>query len=558
MAKYARLPDGTRLRFPDDATDEAMDRAIRERTRTEQGNSIVDPLPPMSLKDRATGVLDVAQSGLRGMVNYPAEVAAGVGGAIAGAVDPTITARQGYQDAKTRARQQITEGQGVVQSEHLRTPQGVRTAQAIGELPGISHMGRAIENIGSGIEHYAGPEARDVIGAGLSLATLRAPRVGRGSPAANQAVQRARQAGYTVPPTTTLGEGAYAGTKTERTAAGLGGSTQVNAKIVERNQQVTDRLAAQAGGLGGELPSPANLQRSVDEAHAAYDALKTFDVPVPLASSPTYAQRVADLGQGVAGFQSRPNRLVRTLQRELNTATPRVPNIVDKVRELRQQSFKNIGSDDVARQELGHAQRQAANILDDELDAFMQQAASQSNNPNLTSLLGRLHQEYTRARQQLSVLHDVSDAMNPATGSIDAAKIARLADSHTLNPQLQQIADAYNTVGPDGMRNIARAQRQAGTPLTSSDAYMVTLGGGMGAAAGGIAGAEAGGTALAATIGALGPPAARYLMRQYALRGQGARALGNATSATARTGARTTAAGMRVEDEDKLTRRGTR
>lgn len=514
-----------------------------------------------NLKTLAVGVPDIAISSARGLVNRPALVVRGLAGGIGGALSGQGFGA-GYEQAKAAGRAEIEAGEGIVRSERLRTPEGETAAAALGNLPGVQQVGQVLSNVKQGLDRLVGQPTSDTLAAGAELATLRGAqgiperipvagtggRLARGTGASEQAVAAAERLGYTPLPTTLVGrnpagQSLYAGTKTERTLAGLGGGEQVNARIAVRNQTITDRLAADAIKINEEFLTPVNVQMAVDHANAAYNKLKSFDVQVPLSSQ--YVNDVTRIGQGVAGFPSKPLPQIVALRDELLKATPSVPNIVDKVRSLREHAWRNRSSADPDAQLLGQAQRQAAEILDQELDRFMQTAAATTSNPNLQAILNRLYGEYTAARTQLSKLHDVRDAMNPVTGSIDAAVLARLSQTHRLAPELQQIADAYNAIGNDGMRNIQRATRIAGRPLTVADAAMGVVGANAGAYLGGPAVAASG-----AAIAALGPAAARLLAREYVLRGRQTRAIQHQLSIGARGTGAAVAAGEAVDTEE--------
>lgn len=572
MSRYAQIQGGPTLEFPDGTPDSVMDKAVQEHTAP-AGMWTPDRLQTAAqgLRTGAVGGADLVLSTARGMVNGPALALRGLVGGIQSRMNHQGF-EEGYQNAQAAGRQEINSGQGIVGNEALRTPEGAQLAAGISNLPGVSQIGQALGNIRQGANKLIGPAATDIGAQALNLATLRGaagipervaalPTGGRlthGTGAAADAVVNAEHAGFTPVPTTPVGRNEagrtqYAGTKTERTFAGLGGPEQVDARIAVRNQTVSDRLAAIDAKTGEEFPTPAGVDKAVAEQDKAYEALKKFDVPVPMTHQ--YVNQVAHLTDTTSKLSERPTQEIFDLQHRLldpaNTET--VPKIVDTIRELRRDGYMNTQSTDAKLQKLGKVQRQAADILDNQVDSHIQLLAKTTNNPNLQSILSRLHSEYTAARTQLSVLHDVRDAMNPTTGSIDASVLAKLsADGRKLAPNLQRIADAYRAIGANGMRNIARTAKIAGRPLNFGDAAMGVIAGTATAHMG-----TPGMAAAATAIAALAPAAARLAMREYALRGRGVRQVQHATSVGARAGALGVAAGENVGQPLDITiRRG--
>lgn len=131
----------------------------------------------MQSPDMGIAALDLGISGARALVNKPAVTLRALMGGAVGAVSPNDTFRNAYAQSKAAGRADIEAGRGIVRSERLRTPQGEIAAEAIGGLPGIRHIGQAINWAGQKIEDVAGPEVRDTVESAVSLATLgRAPR----------------------------------------------------------------------------------------------------------------------------------------------------------------------------------------------------------------------------------------------------------------------------------------------------------------------------------------------------------------------------------------------
>jgi len=483
----------------------------------------------MSVGDIATGVGDVAVSAARGLVNQPSVTLNATLGGLVNMLPGGVGFKEGYRLLKQQGREDIESGNELVQSERLRTPQGERVASAIANAPGFKQVNQALESIGGGIEKYAGPEARDIAGSIATLATLKGPRAAAPVTDAAKAVRDMRNAGYIVPPTTSMGAGKLAGPASERVLASVSGG--VDNAIAVKNQVVTDRFAARAARLSEDTTTPAGVEKATKQADDAYVQMKKLDVPVAL-QTPQFITDTMALGKGIAGFSDKTDKAIVRLQNSLLTAEPRVPNIVDKVRELRRDSFLNKAADDPARQRLGIAQRQAADILDNSLDQFLQRLAGRYPGRGIE----QLHAAYLDARSQLSTLHTIRDAMNPTTGSIDAAKIAQAATEKKLPAPLQVIANAYNA-NPKALRSVEKVAPSADFKV---NLVGTSVGAGVGASLGGVPGA---------VIGAIAPTLARFLAREYVTRGKQARLAQKAVGQANRTTARTIAAQHMVEDE---------
>lgn len=501
---------------------------------------------PMTVGQGIKGIADMAVSAARGTAHQVVGTAMGLGGALHQAGNalgiPGARPDMGYMQGRNAYMQAAADDQLPIKGAQLRTPEGQRMAEG---LMGSAYVGpamRAIENVGQGIERIAGPEARDLAGTGMVLAGARIPeKMPIGTPGARALVDMRRN-GFEPSPHTPIGGDRYAGTRTEREMSNLGGSTTVDDIIATRNQARTDEYVKAATGMPEVSPKAVDDARNV--AFQAYDGLKQLNIPVNLASDPTFVNGVMNLGrQGGSLASRRPSTALAELQQDLLVPRASIPELVDTVRDLRQQAFKNGQSADVQAQRLGQAQREAADLVDDQIESYLSWVGQSSGNPNLQSLLTRIVKEYKDARAQLSVLHDVSDSMNPTTGAVDPKLLAAASQTHKLHPELQRIADAYNTA-PEVMKPMSRTAKRASASMSAGDAVMAVPGAYAGALAGGAPAVVAG-----AGIGLLAPIAARYLMRSYAARGPKARAFQQATGASRRGITRAAVLGSQIEDQ---------
>lgn len=512
------------LRAADKAGDTAAARAIAaELQKLNTAPPQEQQLTPWQLTKRMARA--GAETALTSMAGLGTQMRGTLAG-IKGALDPNDT----YMAARNRVYEQFEQAMANSNiSEEGRAMMG-------GMSQGMESTGipAALEMIGTGIETVAGPEARDALTTVAMLATARSPAKVKPTLPGELAVERARAAGYIVPPGTFTGvkpggKPKYVGGPVERTAARMASTAAIEDAISMKNQQVTSQWAAKAGELPEGFVTPGGVQRATAEANAAYDAIKAFDpgpVQLPLPQYQQLFDRILKLGNNTNAFSGAPNAQIRELQRTLlNVNGARVADFVDKIRELRDDSFANLRASENAGgaelRRLGIAQREAADILEESLDHFLYDLAVQAPTDAERAVLASLHGNWTKARARLSALHDIRDAMNEQTGAIDAAKIAKAGERHKLHPALQVIADAYE-VNPKMVRAPEQAARSASAPLSAVDTISI----GFGATAGGAAGLTTGGTlagGVGAMIGAIAPLATRMVARSYALRGRTAR-----------------------------------
>lgn len=131
------------------------------------------------------------------------------------------------------------------------------------------------------------------------------------------------------------------------------------------------------------------------------------------------------------------NEAVKSLQDELGTGkTISAKSGIQAVRRLRYKASTNLKSfDDPDRVELGMAQRQAAEAIDN----LIERNLAASGKPELVN-------EYRAARQMIAKSHDVEAATNTATGNVNAHVLARLSDrGRPFTGGLKLIADTAKT-----------------------------------------------------------------------------------------------------------------
>jgi hypothetical protein len=271
------------------------------------------------------------------------------------------------------------------------------------------------------------------------------------SPAAsritNAVVQKARDAGYVLPPSMMPETGGMV----TNTLAGWGGKIKTQQSASVKNQQITNKLGAESLGL----PSDTTLTDKVfsdvrSQAGKAYDAVETSGVTIkqdePFIDQLLSVQKPAD-----EAAQAFPNIVkndeIKGLVDELGNGKDFSARAgIQTIRRLRSDASANLrNSLDPRKVELGYAQRDAANAIEDLIDRNLQRAGKVDLIPN-----------YRAARQMIAKSHDLESATNTATGDVSARKLASLKNrGRPLSGHLDTIADTANAF-PKAVQEPAR------------------------------------------------------------------------------------------------------
>lgn len=252
--------------------------------------------------------------------------------------------------------------------------------------------------------------------------TISGPAV---SPELQKTVESARKAGYVIPPSQAKP------TLANRALEGFAGKISTAQNASARNQPITNDLAMKA--IGAADLSPAGLAQVRQAANAAYDDLaqvgsfkadQGFAQALDKAGASTAAMRKnfpelanAEVDKIVEGLKSRP---------EFDAQST-----IEAIKQFRSSASANRISTDPAKKALGKAQSSVAGALED----LIERNLAQAGNPELLT-------KYQAARQTLAKTYDVEKALNPASGSIDASKLAaQLKKGRPLTGELKQIAE---------------------------------------------------------------------------------------------------------------------
>jgi hypothetical protein len=283
----------------------------------------------------------------------------------------------------------------------------------------------------------------------------------------------------------------------------LAGKTRTQQEAAVQNQQVTDRLARRAVGIGETDPlTRANMQQiRTQEYQRGYEPLNR------IGQVPTDQQFNTALDNVLAAYtgpgRSFPGAIPQPVQDLVNSYRVGQFNSQDAIgatRTLREAARANMARGD---NELGLAQRAISNALEDQIERQLAQAGS----PNAQAMLD----QFRASRQRMAISHAVEDAIVEGGGSVNARQLANDLQTRGryFSGDLDLIARFANVARP-----VMVPPGTMGTP--GAQTMLGTVSGGLGGA-GGYALGGAPGMAAGGVLGAVAPQAISTAARNYLL-----------------------------------------
>lgn len=285
-----------------------------------------------------------------------------------------------------------------------------------------------------------------MFGAGKLMHALRSSMSGKEiAPEMAKALKAAQEAGYVVPPTQANP------TLFNRALEGLAGKATTAQEAAARNQTVTNDLAAQALGLPkGTTLTPEVLDKLRATAGEAYKdvsklgaidvtgktlpaGVKTTQTGSSLLNNKTSTVDAGDLVQAWRQYSADATAYFRSYGR---TADPEMLNKALAASGGKKQI------DELLMSAIPELQKKLPQKLITDLaagkitqDQFLQQTLSLVGKGDMAEAL-------KAARMQIAKSHSVENAMNAATGTVDARKLAaELQKGNPMTGELKQIAD---------------------------------------------------------------------------------------------------------------------
>lgn len=277
--------------------------------------------------------------------------------------------------------------------------------------------------------------------------------------AANQALRQAqnaprdlgtvaaRESGYVIPPSQA------GGGMVSRGLEGFAGKLTTAQQASSKNQEVTNRLARQALGLPEDAPLTEKTLGAIrQEAGKAYEAIKQF--PVPIKPDEAYVARINGLGHDYAVAAQEFPELVRNeaidMLKASLTSRPQMSTTaaIELTKKLRFDATKNLKAfDDPAKAALGHAQKEAANAIEELAERNLMELARQSARQTgasggvVDASIASLVDNFRKARVLIAKTHDVEAALQ-AGGDVSARSVGKMMKKPgKMTGELEKIGD---------------------------------------------------------------------------------------------------------------------
>jgi len=237
--------------------------------------------------------------------------------------------------------------------------------------------------------------------------TLRGPDV---PPNVLAAAAQGREAGYVIPPTQARP------TLSNRLLEGFSGKITTAQNASARNQGVTNELAKKA--INAPELTPEGLTAVRAQANKAYTELGSVG---EITADDAFRQTLAKVSERNGKFSTDfpelvkkdVDSLVESLAGKKGFDSQSAIEAIKRLREGQRAGLKAF--DDAEKKAYAKVQGQAADAIEDLVERNLQKSGQ-------TELLDK----FRAARQTLAKTYDVEKALNPASGNVDANKLAAL------------------------------------------------------------------------------------------------------------------------------------
>ncbi|MGH7238713.1 MAG: hypothetical protein ACREHG_01470, partial [Candidatus Saccharimonadales bacterium] len=304
------------------------------------------------------------------------------------------------------------------------------------------------------------------------------PSIGRKAPAKPvpktwenmNPVEKARSLDYKIAPTDAPLKGGQAGLM-KRSVEGLASSPKLKTDLSVFNQSITNSLSAQEIGLPKDAPlTPENINEALLPHYKAYSKMKSLgEIPI----DNQFKEAVSNIGnESSDAFPLDTSPALNKLkQAYLEPDSFGANGAVLKIRQLRKDGNLNISSRDPEKMQLGYAQREIANQIENQIDRYASSRPEGFDKPNAVPA-------FRKARQEIAKIETVRDSILPGTTDVSARVLAKkLNRGQPLSGNLMKIAEMYNNFKP-AMQDAGPLRNK--TPINAMEGL---VGGGLGTAA---------------------------------------------------------------------------
>jgi hypothetical protein len=318
----------------------------------------------------------------------------------------------------------------------------------------------------TGLERGLGMAQSAMAGARVPI-----PQAGRQAPTnfqraptiAEREFSRAQGAGYVVPPASVRPNVKNVALES------IGGKAAMQQLSSNRNQEVTNQLAARSVGLSENQPiTQASLRELRNKAGDVYKSIKAAGRITPdeqyfndlAALRQSTSQIAQDFPDANIGSAQEIDNLVKSLAQGSFDAK----SAVEYIKQLRKAATGHLSganAADPAKQSLGMAQRDAASALEEMVARYLQK----TGNPQLA-------RQFDEARRLIAKTYTVEGALE-TTGNVNASKLAALLrKGKPLSPELEQAARFAGA-----FPKAAAVPEKSGSPGVSALDFAMTAGG---------------------------------------------------------------------------------
>ena len=254
--------------------------------------------------------------------------------------------------------------------------------------------------------------------------------------------KRAMEGGYTIPPAMASENPSM----TARLLSKVGGEEQIERAANIKNQSATNNLVKKELGISDEIIKVESLNNIRAKEGVVYEDVKK----VPgTAVDPTFNSDIAAI-KSITNALSKNfknivkndevNNLVKSLTFKPFSNAYDSTSSVELTKVLRQKSAKNIMSDKPELNELGNAQRAASEAIENMLSRRIMKLPASANVPKDLAI------RWNEARTKISQSYFVQEALNPATGNVDARRLGRVIDKGDV-----KLTGGLQTAGEAGL-----------------------------------------------------------------------------------------------------------
>jgi hypothetical protein len=404
------LPDGTVLDAPDDADPSAVARAYMAKQATPQDQPPAQPQAP-SVLDQLKRQLGLTARVGADLVGSAPLLAMDAGVATRNLLD---SVRAGHGRGAAPNQEPPYEMPSKMYSDAL--DQFLPRPQT-GIEKGVNIAGQVL--LGSKLP---GPSIANPAPAGFNPALVK-----DGQPAMQQfALQKARQQGYAVPPSTVNPS------PLNKTLESIGGKVATQQDASLGNQQITDALVKSDLGLSKSTAmSEAVLPSIRSAAGEPYEALRKVGTMRADTQYSDALTKITSKYQGAAkDFPDLARNDIMDAVESVRKPSFDSESAIDAISILRDKAATSYRQGDKA---LGKAYREISSALEEAMERSLSRRGNDST---------KLLEQFRSARQLIAKTYSAEAALNPQVGSFNAQKLAaQLAKGKPLSGDMKKAAE---------------------------------------------------------------------------------------------------------------------